>query len=77
MNKIYEKKNYNTDSQLTSSSEFELLSATDPTEEGLSDRGIRKPTDPEFMAPIQEPESQLKEVQDLWGPKASTSLENI
>ena len=68
--------NYNTDSQLTSS-EFEFLSSTDPTEEGLSDREIRRRTDPELMAPIQGPESQLKEVQDLWSPKASTSLENI
>ena len=29
------------------------------------------------MTPIQGPESQLKEVQDIWGPRASTSLENI
>ena len=29
------------------------------------------------MAPVQVPESQLKEVQDLWVPKASASLENI
>ena len=57
--------------------EFTFLSATDPTEEDLSDREIRKRTDPELMAPIQGPESQLKKVQDLWGPKASTSLENI
>ena len=69
--------NYDTDSQLTSSSEFALLSSTDPTEEGLSEREKRKRTDPEFMAPVQGPESQLKEVQDLWGPKASASLENI
>ena len=68
---------YDTDSQLTSSSEFESLSSTDPTEEGLSDREIRKRTDPELMAPVQGPASQLKEVQDLWGPKASASLENI
>ena len=32
-NRIYEEMNYNTDSQLTSS-EFEFLSSTDPTEEG-------------------------------------------
>ena len=68
---------YKTDSQLTSSSEFEFLSSTNPTEEGLSDREIRNRTDPELMAPIQGPESQLKEVQDLWSPKASTSLEKI
>ena len=29
------------------------------------------------MAPVQGPGSQLKEVQDLWGPKTSASLENI
>ena len=77
VNKIYEEMNYDTDSQLTSSSEFEFLSSTDPTEEGLPDREIRKRTHPELMAPVQRPESQLKEVQDLWGPKASASLENI
>ena len=77
VNKIYEEMKYDTDSQLTSSSEFESLSSTDPTEEGLSDREIRKRTDPELMAPVQGPASQLKEVQDLWGPKASASFENI
>ena len=57
-NTIYEEMNYNTDSQLTSSSEFEFLSSRDPTStaEGLSDREIRKRTDPELMAPIQGPE---------------------
>ena len=53
------------------------MSFTDPTEEGLSDREIRKRTDPELMAPIPGPESQLQEVKDLWDPEASTSLENI
>ena len=77
VNKIYEEMISDTDSQLTSSSEIEFLSSTDPTEEGLSDREIRKRTDLELMAPVQGPESQLKEVQDLWGPKASASLENI
>ena len=70
--------NYDTNSQLTSSSEFEFLSPTDPTKEGLSEREVRKRTDPELMAPVQGPESQLKEVQNLWwGPKASASLESI
>ena len=77
VNKIYEKINFSTDSQLTSSSEFEFLSSTEPTEAGLSDREIRKRTDPELMAPIPGPESQLKEVQDLWGQVACTVLENI
>ena len=75
--RIYEEMNYDTDSQLTSSSEFEILSSTDPTEECLSEREVRKRTGPELMAPVQGPESQLKEVQNLWGPKASASLENI
>ena len=62
VNKLYEKMNYDTDSQLTSSSEFEFLSSTDPTEEGFSEREVRKRTDPELMAPVHGPESQLKEV---------------
>ena len=71
VNRIYEEMNYDTDSQLISSSEFEFLSSTDPTEEGLSERGVQKRTDPELMAPVQGHESQLKEVQSLWGPKAT------
>ena len=71
--KSYEKMNYSTDSQLTSSSEFEFLSSTDPTEAGLSDCGVRRRTDPELMALVPGPESQLKKVQDLWGPAACTS----
>ena len=75
--KVYEEMNYSTNLQLPSSSEFVFLSSTDPTEEGLSDRETRKRTDPELMAPVLGPESQLKEVQDLCGPKASVSLENV
>ena len=69
--------NLSTDSKLTSSSEFEFLSSTDPSEEGFSDREIRKRTDPELMAPIAGSESQLQEIKDLWGPEANISLENI
>ena len=76
VNKINEKMNYDTKSKLPSFSEIEFLSSTDPTEEGLSEREVRKRTDPELMAPVQGPESQLKEVQNLWGLKASASLEN-
>ena len=75
--RVYEKMNYSIDSQFTSSSEFEFLSSTEPTEAGLSDREIRKRTDPELVAPIPGSESQLKEVQDLWGPAARTALESI
>ena len=44
--KIYEKLFLNTESRLTSSSEFVILSLADPTEEGFSDREKRKRTDP-------------------------------
>ena len=57
--------NLSTASELISSSEFELLSSTDPSESGLSEREIRKRTDPELMAPIPGPEYQLQEVKDL------------
>ena len=61
---VNEKIILSTDSQLTSSSEFEFLSSTDPTEEGFSDREKRKRTDSELMAPIPGPESQLQEVKE-------------
>ena len=54
--------NLSTASELTSSSEFEFLSSTDPSEAGLSEREIRKRTDPDLLAPIPEPDSQLQEV---------------
>ena len=41
VNKTYEKTNLSTDSQLTSSSEFEFLLSKDSTEEGLLDRERR------------------------------------
>ena len=69
--------NLSTESSLTSSSEFEFLSCTDPSEIGLSEREIRKRTDPELMAPIPGPDSQLQEVKNLWGASACESLENI
>ena len=52
VHKFYEEDNLSTDSQLPSSSEFEFLSSTDRTEEGLSDRGKRNCLDPVLMAPI-------------------------
>ena len=63
--KVYSEMNLSTASELTSSSEFEFLSSTDPSETGLSEREIRKRTDPELMAPIPGPDSQLQEVKDL------------
>ena len=74
---VYEAMNLSTESQLTSSSEIEFLSSTDPTEEGLSDCEKRKRTGPELMAPISGPESQVQEVKYLWVSEASASLENI
>ena len=59
------------------SSEFEFLSSTDPSEEGLSEREVRKRTDPDLLAPIPGPESQLEEVQKLWEQTARDSLDNI
>ena len=75
--KIYTEMNLSTESELTSSSELEFLSSTDPSEIGLSERKIRKRTDPELMAPIPGPDSQLQEVKNLWGASACESLENI
>ena len=75
--KVYSEMNLSTASELTSSSEFEFLSSTDPSETGLSEREIRKRTDPELMAPILGPDSQLQEVKDLWGASACESLGKI
>ena len=75
--KVYSEMNLSTASELTSSSEFEFLSSTDPSEAGLSERKIRKRTDPELMAPIPGPDSQLQEVKNLWGASACESLGNI
>ena len=77
VHKIYSEVNLSTASELTSSSEFEFLSSTDPSEAGLSEREIRKRTDPELMAPIPRPESQLQAVKDLWGASACESLSNL
>ena len=75
--KVYKEMNLSTASELTSSSELEFLSSTDPSEAGLSEREIRKRTDPEPMAPIPGPDSQLQEVKNLWGASACESLGNI
>ena len=75
--KVYSEMNLSTASELTSSSEFEFLSSTDPSGAELSEREIRKRTDPELMAPIPGPDSQLQEVKNLWGASACESLGNI
>ena len=77
VNKVYENIILSTDLQKTSASEFVFLSSTDPTDEGLSDHEKRKRTDPELMAPIPGPESQLQEVKKSVGLWSGTSLENL
>ena len=75
--KVYSEMNLSTASELTSSSEIEFLSATDASEAGLSEREIRKRTDPDLLAPIPGPDSQLQEVKKLWGASACESVGNI
>ena len=75
--KVYSEINLSTASELTSSSAFEFLSSTDSSEAGLSEREILKRTDPELMAPILGPDSQLQEVRNLWGASACESLGKI
>ena len=75
--KVYSEMNLSSASELTSSSEFEFLSSTDPSEAGLSEREVRKRTDPELMAPIPGPDSQLLEIENIWGASACESLGNI
>ena len=75
--KVYSEMNLSTASELTSSSEFEFLSSTDPSEAGLSEREIRKRADPDLLAPIPGPDSQLQEVKKPWGASACESLDNI
>ena len=64
--KIYYKMNLCTESKCISSSEFEFLSSTDASGEWLSEREILKCTDPQLLAPIPGPDSQLQ-IKNLWG----------
>ena len=77
VNRIFSEIDLSSQSKFLSSSEFEFLSSTDPSEGGLSEREVRKRTDPDLLAPIPGPESQLEEVQKLWGQTARDSLDNI
>ena len=77
VNTIYSEIDLSSQSKFPSSSEFEFLSSTDPSEEGLSAREVRKRTDPYLLAPTPGPVSQLVEVQKLWGQTARDSLDNI
>ena len=76
VNRIYSEIDLRSQSKISSSSEFEFLSLTDPSEEGLSEHEVRKSTDPDQLAPIPGPESQLKGVQKLCGQTARDSLNN-
>ena len=77
VNRVYENMNYSTDSQLTSSSEFEFcLQLSQPKQVSRIVRYASARTRSLWL-PYLGPESQLKEVPDLWGPAACTALENI
>ena len=75
--KIYEQMNLDSSSEYSSSSEFEFLSSTDPSELGLSEREVKKRTDPALMAPMPGSEAQLDEVCGLWGSAASETLSKL
>ena len=77
VNRIYSEIDLSSQSKFSSSSEFEFLSSTDASEERLSEREVRKRTDPDLLAPNPGPESQVDEVQKLWGQTARDSLDNI
>ena len=75
--KVYEQMNLDSSSEYSSSSEFEFLSSTEPSELGLSEREVKRRTDPALMAPIPGPEAQLDEVRGLWGSTASDTLSKL
>ena len=72
VNRIYSEIDLSSQSKFSSSSEFEFLSSTDPSVEGLSEREVRKRFNPDLLAPIPGPESQLEEVQKLWDKLPAT-----
>ena len=72
--KINEQMNFDSSSEYSSSSDFEFLSSTDPSELSLSEREVKKRTDPVLMAPIPGPETQLDEVRNLCCSTASDTL---
>ena len=77
VNRIYSENDLSSQSKFSSSSEFEFLSPTDPSGEGLSVREVSKRTDPDLLAPNPGPDFQLKDVHKLWGQTARDSLNNI
>ena len=77
VNRIYSEIDLSSQSLFSSSSEFEFVSSTEPSDEGLSEREVRKRTDTDLVAPIPGPESQLEDVKELRGHTARNSLNNI
>ena len=71
--KVCEEMNISTSSEYSSLSEFEFLLS----EPGLSEREVKKRTDPALLAPIPGPKAQLDEVHNLWGSTARDTLENL
>ena len=76
VNRLYTEIHLSSQSKFLSLSEFEFLPSTDPSEEGLSQREVRKLTGLHLLAHISGPESQLEDVQKLKGQTASGSLNN-
>ena len=57
VNRIFSEIDLTSQLKFSSSSQFEFLSSTDPSEKGLSEREVRKRTDPDLLVPIPEHES--------------------
>ena len=57
VNRIFSEIDLSSQSKFSSSSYFEFLSPTDPSDEGLSEREVTKRTDPDLLAPISGPDS--------------------
>ena len=75
--KFYDETNIDTSSKYPSLSEFEFLSSTDPSVDGLSEHEVKKRTILNLMAPIPGHEAQLDEVQKLWGATTRTTLDKF
>ena len=60
--KVFEQMNFDSSFEYSSSSEFEFLFSTDPSELGLSFCEIKKRTDPALMVPIPRPEGTTRRI---------------
>ena len=69
--------NIYTNSQSSSSSDFEFLFSTDPSEAGLLEREIKTVTNPALLLPIPGTEAQHNEVRKIWGSTARDTLEKL